>query len=144
MKLHNKLWIALALLHNEYPTREDFSHKEVLDRAREEFGFLESSAQVQLSLHMVANRLPNPVRHRMVIRTGKGRVRLFRFGVDQFHPERAGGRVAPGYDEVPMRYFTLLDWYWNTYVPLGPRNSNSRPLLRLIGKGSSGRSGGGG
>ena len=56
--------------------------------------------QVHACLHCVANKAPNPGRHRMLFKTSKGRRRLFRPGAP-CHPRRSSGKDLPRDDEIP-------------------------------------------
>ena len=87
IKVADEVWIATALLHRENPKREDFTVAEIVERVRREHmaGELRPSVQVHAYLHCVANRPPNPGRHRMLYATGKNTRRLFR-ETDDFDP----------------------------------------------------------
>lgn len=136
MRVADKAWIGLALLHKENPSRKDFKNEEVLSRARQEFGELPPGVQVHLSSHAVATTTPSSGRYKMVTRTGRGRVRLFRKG-DPAHPERTDKSV-PRLEELPEKYHPLVRWYEEEYnVVAKPeaqeKDGDPRRLLRFVG-----------
>jgi hypothetical protein len=105
-----EVFLATALLHKEQPGRPEFTIQEIVNRAAREniTGELRSGVQVHASQHCVANKAPNPAKHRMLFATGKHTRRLLLPG-DEVHPERAG-KVFPDPGEVPEKYLPLLDW----------------------------------
>jgi hypothetical protein len=117
MLVADEAWIATALLHHEHPDREDFSVREILDRARAESptGELREGVKHHVSYHCVANKPPNPGRHRMLYETERGRRRLYRSS-DHKHPNRTG-KVLPDSEAIPAKYHYLLKWYQTTYDP---------------------------
>jgi hypothetical protein len=136
----DRVWIATALLHKENPARTDFSQPEIVDRGRRE-GLVEEKSNVfavHVNQHCVANRPPNPGKHRMLLETEKGRRRLYRDG-DPNRPGRTG-KVVPNPDDIPARYRPLLEWYakWIRGSLSGARPLKvdvTDPLLRLRGSG---------
>jgi len=50
----------------------------------------------------------------MLFETEPGRRRLFKKG-DSYHPGREGGKITPNKNEIPQKYWHLLDWYKNEY-----------------------------
>ena len=116
----DEAWIATALLHREHPKRADFTVKEIVDRARAEniTGSLRPGVGLHVSYHCVANKPPNPGRHRMLYETSHGRRRLYREG-DPADPKRLG-KVLPEAEAIPEQYRYLLDWYRNEYAPQRP------------------------
>ena len=144
MYLADRIWIAVALLHQELPDREDFSKDEIrrkLDETGLGEGSERSSVNPHLKQHLVANAMPSSTkRYRMLFETRPGYLRLFRPG-DPVHPDRQNSRnfkQAPRYDEIPQEYRSLLEWYetWSKkrQVP-SPLNWEDDPLIRLIGSG---------
>ncbi len=130
----DRVWVATALLHKENPRRKAFTLKEIQERASKE-GFLEGAANtfyVHANQHCVANRAPNPGKHRMLVEVEHGQRRLYRPG-DPSKPGRTG-KVTPEANAIPARYRPLLDWYgeWSKDSPTPTRID---PLLRLIGSG---------
>ena len=143
--LADRIWIAVALLHREFPDRDDFSKDEIrrkLDESGLGAGTERSSVNPHLKQHLVANVSPsNTKRYRMLFETRPGYLRLFRPG-DLVHPDRQHSRnfkQTPKYDEIPSEYRPLLDWYetWSkqAHAPDAPINWEDDPLIRLIGSG---------
>jgi hypothetical protein len=136
LKVADEVWISTALLHCEYPKRQDFSVEEIMQRATKEAGkaHLRPGVYVHVIQHCVANRPPNPGRYRMLFETAPGRRRLFREG-DVYDPARAGSKMIPDRGDVPPEYQSLLDWYrdWNQ-DSLEDKIKND-PLLALRGSG---------
>ena len=131
IRLADEVWVAVALLHVEHPEKTDFSLKEIEGRLARE-GLTEEERRgvyPHISLHCVANRPPNPARHRMLFETAPSRRRLFRPG-DPYHPKREGGKVAPDRSDVPPKYHALLDWYEREWAP----PAREDPLLALAGR----------
>lgn len=136
MKVADEVWVAVALLHREYPEQGDFAIEEIMKRATREAGKepLRPGVYVHVVQHCVANRPPNPGRYRMLFETAPGRRRLFRAG-DNYDPAREGSKSVPDRAELPQEYQRLLDWYqdWNQ-SSLEDRIKND-PLLALRGSG---------
>lgn len=105
-----EVFIATALLHREQPERRDFTIQEIVNRAAREniTGEMRSGVNVHASQHCVANRAPNPAKHRMLFATGKHTRRLL-LPDDEVHAERTG-KIFPEPAELPERYLTLLEW----------------------------------
>jgi hypothetical protein len=105
-----EVFIATALLHREQPGRSDFTIQEIASRAAKEniTGEFRSGINVHASQHCVANKVPNPGKHRMLFATGKHTRRLFLPG-DEAHEGRTG-KIFPAPDELPSRYVPLLEW----------------------------------
>ena len=116
IRVADEVWIATALLHREHPEREDFTVKEIVDRARAEkiTGTLRPGVALHASFHAVANKEPQPSQLRMLYDIGNGRRRLYREG-DPAHPKRKG-KIIPEADAIPARYRELLAWYRNEYA----------------------------
>lgn len=112
LKVADETWIATALLHREFPEREDFTAKEIEERARVEniTGELRKGVYVHAVLHCVANKAPNPGRYRMLFATTGTRRRLYRPG-DTVHLGRSSARARPEREDLPEQYRYLLDWY---------------------------------
>lgn len=110
-----EVFLAAALLHREQPERLDFSISEIVRRAAREgvAGEVRSGINVHASQHCVANRAPNPAKHRMLFATGKHTRRLL-LPYDEMHPQRTG-KIFPGPDEVPEKYLPLLAWARKRY-----------------------------
>jgi hypothetical protein len=105
-----EVFVATALLHREQQGRPDFRIQEIVSRAAREnlAAELRSGVQVHASQHCVANRPPNPAKHRMLFATGKHTRRLLLPG-DEVHPERTG-KIFPEPGELPEKYLPLLAW----------------------------------
>ena len=112
IKVADEVWIACALLHYENPSSSDFSIAEIEKRAVKEniYGSLRPGIRWHINLHCVANKAPNPSKHRMLFEPRKGFRRLYCTG-DEFHPDRSNGKKMPEENEIPLKYHYLLDWY---------------------------------
>ena len=123
-----EVFIATALLHREHPERPDFMIQEIVNRAAREnmAGEMRSGVSVHASQHCVANRAPNPARHRMLFATGKHTRRLFLPG-DEAHEGRTG-KIFPDSEELPPRYLQLLEWARRRFVQ-GPRSRGAKRSL---------------
>lgn len=110
-----EVFVATVLLHQEKPERDDFTIQEIVSRAAREnlAGEMRSGVNVHASQHCVANRAPNPAKHRMLFATGKHTRRLLLPG-DEIHPGRTG-KIFPEADEVPGEYLSLLHWAKQRY-----------------------------
>jgi hypothetical protein len=130
----DEAWIAAALLHRDHPDREDFTVREIVDRARKEHiaGRLRPGVLQHVVHHGVANRPPRPARYRMFYATGRNRRRLYREG-DPVDPGRTGKSV-PEAEAIPPRYRPLLDWYRNEYAA-APARSWLGGIFEMIGAG---------
>ncbi len=105
-----EVFLAAVLLHREQPGRADFTIQEIVSRAGREnvTGEVRSGVNVHASQHCVANKAPNPAKHRMLFATGKHTRRLLLPG-DEVHPGRTG-KIFPEPGEVPERYRPVLEW----------------------------------
>lgn len=105
-----EVFLAAALLHRENPDREDFTIQEIVNRAGREnlTGALRSGIHVHASQHCVANKAPNPLKHRMLFATGKHTRRLA-LPSDIAHPDRTG-KIFPDKEDVPEPYRPVLAW----------------------------------
>ncbi|MGA3161609.1 MAG: hypothetical protein ABSC77_10355 [Terracidiphilus sp.] len=110
-----EVFLATALLHQEQPERPDFTIQEIVNRAAKEniTGEMRLGVNVHASQHCVANKAPNPARHRMLFATGRSTRRLLMPG-DDVHPERTG-KIFPEVGEVPEAYLPLLEWAKERY-----------------------------
>ena len=133
----DEVWIATALLHRQYPDRDDFTVREIVQQAEAEKLTgepLRPGVQVFAYLHGVANKAPNPGRYRMLVETSRGHRRLFRPG-DPCHHLRIGKEI-PHADEIPGPYGELITWYRREYVRESAR-SNTDPILSMRGLGKA-------
>jgi hypothetical protein len=151
IKLADRIWIAVALLHREMPARKDFSRAEIRSKLHET-GLMDEpvalkpkSVSAHLKEHLVANLPPSSSKYRMLYETEPGALRLFRTG-DFIDPGRQPKRPSshipkhvPVRDEIPADYRPLLDWYetWSKETDNHPTpiNWEDDPLLRLRGSG---------
>ena len=110
-----EVFLSAALLHREQPGRSEFTIQEIVDRAEKEniTGQLRPGVGVHVSQHCVANKAPNPAKHRMLFATGKHTRRLLLPG-DVVQPERTG-KIFPDPGEVPEKYLPLLEWAMKRY-----------------------------
>jgi hypothetical protein len=105
-----EVFVATATLHREQPGRSDFTIQEIVSRAAREniTGEIRSGVNVHASQHCVANKVPNPSKHKMLFATGKHTRRLLLPG-DEVHPDRTG-KIFPDPNDVPSQYLPLLEW----------------------------------
>lgn len=130
MTIADSVWLATAMLHRENVLAQDFSVREIIEKissARLIDGY-RPGLSVFTSKHCVANKSPNPLRHRILLETTRGRRRLFRKG-DPFHPDRKDGNVRPKPSDLPQEYRPLVDWYDNIYAgrTTGPEHQADSP-----------------
>lgn len=134
-RVADEAWIAAALLHREHPEAEDFSLRDIHDRAKKEFRHDPPSGVWQhIVSHAVASNPPDPARIKMFHNSGRGRRRLFRPG-DPSHPKRTG-KTHPEKRDVDHRYHALIDWYLKEYSQVKEQSQGStdpRILLHYIG-----------
>ncbi|MGH9468572.1 MAG: hypothetical protein ACRD1Y_14570 [Terriglobales bacterium] len=129
-KVADEAWVATATLQREKPEAEDFSVREIWDRAQK-LGFKRVGVFQHIQQHDVANRKPNPGRYRMLVETRRGRRRLYREG-DPYDPRREGAKIAPSSSDLAAAWQDLLPWYadWSRQ-----KRPLSDPLLELWGSG---------
>jgi hypothetical protein len=141
--LADRIWFAVAMLHREFPERQDFSKEEIRNKLHAsglDAGLKRTSIHAHLKEHMVANAAPSSTKYRMLFETWPGHLRLFRPG-DTPHPLRQTGKPTkqmPKREEVSAEFHPLLDWYedWiGKQPPPGAVNYDDDPLIRLIGSG---------
>ena len=123
IKVADEVFIATALLHRENPKRLDFTIGEIVDRASKEnlYGRLRPGVHVHAVMHCVANRAPDPGRHRMLYATGKHTRRLLN-PADDVHPDR-DGKMWPEPEAVPPKYWELITWAKERYGTGKPRQT---------------------
>ena len=121
LNVADEVFIAAALLQKENPNREDFTIREIVARAAAEKLVIPQrpGVSVNASLHCVANKPPNPGRHRMLYATGLHTRRLLRAS-DYVHPER-DGKIFPDPESVPAKYRELIEWAKRRFGKGGPR-----------------------
>lgn len=142
----DRIWIATALLHQEFCIRADFTKDEIRQKLQDAGlaeGVERGTLSAYLDQHCVANVPPSSGKYRMLYETSPGgNLRLFRPG-DLTHPDRVPRRkpskIVPRREEIPQHYWQLLDWYevWcrEGHVQDAPINWDDDPLIRLIGSG---------
>jgi hypothetical protein len=136
LKIADEVWLATAQLHQEHPEACDFSVDEIVWRAGqfEDPAAIRPGVYVHVIQHCVANRPPNPGKSRILFETAEGRRRLYRKS-DPFHPARAGSKVTPAPEDIPVEYQKLLLWYEDWSARAAQSQSAEDPLLRLSGSG---------
>ncbi len=140
----DRIWIAVALLHQQSPLREDFTKDEIRQKMRE-MGLMDgvkpTSVAAHLKEHMVANVPPSTAKYRMLFETHRGCLRLFLPGdrIDSKRESRRPTKQCPSRSDIPLEYGSLLDWYarWSERYTESPKpvNYDDDPLIRLIGSG---------
>ena len=154
-RIADGVWIATALLHQQYPDRPDFAETEIIARFLTEGlprGKHPNTLAAHVSAHCVANcarsrRRSDPSKlqggaYRILYETRSGFRRLFRPG-DDVHPDRIQihrqPKSVPHREQVPEKYQRLLDWYndWiqDSKPPVPSTSIDDDPLLRLRGSG---------
>jgi hypothetical protein len=143
LSVADQVWIAMALLHREYPERASFSKQEIVRSCEsvDPEGARRPGISQHISTHCVASNPPSPVTHRMLTGAGTGRRRLFKPG-DAVHPLRSEGKVTPLRAALPEKYHELLAWYETEYgkepearVPgATPRGATAETLMKLMGR----------
>ncbi|HEX4029523.1 MAG TPA: hypothetical protein VHX20_04120 [Terracidiphilus sp.] len=155
VRIADGVWIAVALLHNEYPERLDFSESEIQARFLSEGlprGSHSNTLPAHIGSHCVANwprsrKSADPTKlqggaYRILYETRSGFRRLFR-PTDDAHPDRWQSRreskSIPVREQIPEKYHHLLDWYagWSQAAPraIALEDLENDPLLRLRGSG---------
>jgi hypothetical protein len=142
----DRIWIATALLHQQFCMRADFTKDEIRKKLETEGlsdGVKSGTLSAHLDQHCVANVPPSSGKYRMLYETTPGgNLRLFRPGDFTFQGRTQGRKLSksvPKREEIPQQYWKLLDWYetWikETHTPDAPINWEDDPLIRLIGSG---------
>ena len=128
VKVADQVWIALALLTSENPTRDGFTGSEIRERVRHEFGSVSPGIVTHIAQHCVATKPVSPSRNRMITKRGFLNS-LYREG-EPCHPDRTGGKAVPKKHDLPPRYHELLAWYQNAYANQLKTFSQNAALLR--------------
>src|SRR5208283_1328824 len=104
----DRVWIATALLHLQYPTRADFKRDEIRQKLEDEGlseGVETGSINAHLDQHCVANVPPSSGKYRMLYETTPGgNLRLFRPGDFTWatrHQKRKPSKIVPKREEIP-------------------------------------------
>ena len=130
------VWLATAALTRAHPDRSGFSHDEILGRVEElepDHGFKAATIPTHITSHCVANKKPDPGKHRKLFLNADGTYRLYR-PRDPYHPGRKDGKLLPDANRIPPKYRELLDWYQMTYMHSRPAPDED-PILALRGLG---------
>jgi len=139
----DRIWIATALLHQEFPSKATFNRDEIRRKLALEGldgGIKSGSINAHLSDHLVANVPASSGKYRMLFEESPGNLRLFRPG-DLTHPSRVQRRrpskSIPNVEQIPMKYRRLLEWYemWSKRLQRTSNSWQDDPLIRLIGSG---------
>jgi hypothetical protein len=144
-RLADRIWIAVALLHREFPYRDDFTKDEIRRKVSESgLATIEErkkSVNPHLKQHLVANEPPSTTKkYRMLFQTRNGNLRLYHPGdpIDDGRQYHQSPKHVPRRDEIPAQYHPLLDWYedWAQEASrVSPVDYEDDPLLRLRGSG---------
>ena len=138
MSAADLVWVATALLHREHPKSTGFVPRDIARKvlATEPQHSLDPKTISQhISKHCVANKKPDPSRHRILFQNEDGSYRLYRSG-DPFSEGRENGKITPEPAVLAVKYADLLHWYRDEFDqgPIPDRNED--PLLELRGLGS--------
>jgi hypothetical protein len=130
------VWIATASLERENPARKGFSHDEIRQRVyaiEPEHGFPDATVRTHITTHCVANKKPDPGKHRKLYMNPDGTYRLYRLG-DSYDSGRKEGKTSPDPNRIPSKYHALLEWYRTRDIgqSLAPEVD---PILALQGVG---------
>jgi hypothetical protein len=147
LRLADRIWLAVAMLHQLHPNAVAFSKieiREMLGKSELGNGTNPVSVNAHLKQHLVANVPPSTGKYtmltEMLTETKFGSLRLYRPG-DLIDPQRRSGRGSkymPKREEVPSKYHHLLDWYEEWCRQQGAHsavNWENDPLIQLIGSG---------
>jgi len=143
LRLADRIWLAVARLHQLHPQAAAFSKSEIrqeLDKSGLGNGTNPASVNAHLKQHLVANVPPSTGKYTMLFETRLGSLRLYRPGdlVDPQRRSRRGAKYMPKREEVPSQYHDLLDWYEEWCRQQGASSVadwEHDPLIQLIGSG---------
>jgi hypothetical protein len=137
LKVADEVWLAVALLHRENPSRVSFGPREIASRAQQLHPTVPCRPGVMphIYTHCVANLDPTSGRYRMLYRNPDGGIRLYRDG-DDYHPAREGSKTVPHRAALPEEYRELHDWYQHDYNARGSDEDDHDPLMELVGLGA--------
>jgi hypothetical protein len=130
------VWIAVAALSKQHPERHGFSHDEIRRKVNElepHHGFPDATIRTHITTHCVANKKPDPGKHRKLYANSDGSYRLYS-AQDSCHPGRKDGRTAPDPMRVPEKYAELLRWARDREPVIG-NAAKTDPILALAGVG---------
>ena len=110
------VWIATALLHKEYPSRDAFQGREIFNKVKalKILRASDSTLKTHISHHCVANAVPSPNKDRKLLRLGNGWFRLWK-DRDEYNGGRMSGESVPYINKIPKPFQYLFDWYSNEY-----------------------------
>lgn len=137
MSAADLVWIATATLAKETPERGGFSHDEIRRKVYElepDHGFTDATIRTHITTHCVANKKPDPGKHRMLHLNPDSTYRLYRTG-DPCHPDRKDGKLLPDPNRIPAKYHDLLAWYQTSASPSRRVSAETDPILALRGVG---------
>jgi hypothetical protein len=143
LRLADRIWLAVAMLHQLHPQAVAFSKleiRETLDKSGLGKGTNPASVNAHLKQHLVANVPPSSGKYKMLFETNVGFLRLYRPG-DLIDPQRRFGRGSkhmPKREEIPPNYHPLLDWYEQWCREESASSAvdwKDDPLIQLIGSG---------
>jgi len=131
------VWIAAASLTREFPERTGFSPDEIRRRVYDlepDAGFPDATIRTHIGRHCVANKKPDPGKHRKLYANPDRTYRLY-WSRDPFHPERKNGKVLPDPHRIPAKYHELLAWYRRLDTAPQEESQEADPILALRGFG---------
>ena len=109
-RVADMVWLTVARLEQDAGTDTDFAIKDLVNALLADFPATKrETVEAYLSNHCIASVAPGPDTYRMLHRTRRGHVRLYRPG-DPVHPGRASGEMHPCRETTPERSWPLLDW----------------------------------
>jgi hypothetical protein len=133
----NLIWLAVASLSRDDPKRTGFSHDEIRRRVNElepHHGFPDATIRTHIATHCVANKKPDPGRHRKLYMNPDGSYRLYRPN-DSCDLGRKNGKSVPDPNLIPPKYRDLIDWYRTRDTGPAPISIEGDPILALRGVG---------
>jgi hypothetical protein len=137
MSAADLVWVATATLARESPERGGFSHDEIRRKVYElepGHGFEDSTIRTHITTHCVADKKPDPGKHRKLHLNPDSSYRLYRPG-DPYHPGRKDGKLLPDPNRIPVKYHDLLAWYRTCNTPAKRTSAQTDPILALLGVG---------
>jgi hypothetical protein len=130
------VWIAAAALSKQHPERHGFSHDEIrrkVNALEPNHGFPDATIRTHITTHCVANKKPDPGKHRKLFANSDGSYRLYRF-LDSCDPGRKLGKGIPDPARIPAKYRDLVAWYRKRESETG-KAGETDPILALRGVG---------
>lgn len=141
LKAADAIWVAVANLHRDNPSEQDFPVDLIVERTLAEDRTSASRITIQTHVyrHCVANLEPKNATYRMLQQTTRGRRRLHWPG-DRYHPGRQGApdqlgtRITPLADDLPVELRPHLEWYADQARRMNSTPGGAAdPLLNLRG-----------